>query len=136
VAPVASELKFFVDESLLGLGKALAYARKDVVHAGHPLIPQAPTGATDETWMPAVAARSLIVLGRDRHMRTRPGEVALWRAHDLRVFYIAVKRDLSTCDYMGRLVRRWAEIEGSIDEAGSGPWLFHVLERSVKRVSL
>jgi hypothetical protein len=79
MAPDATQLRFFVDESLLGLGKALAYARKDVVHAGHPLTPDAPTGATDEEWIPAVARRGLIAIGRDRHMRTRPGEVALWK---------------------------------------------------------
>lgn len=44
MAPDATQLRFFVDESLLGLGKALAYARKDLVHSGHPLIPGAPTG--------------------------------------------------------------------------------------------
>lgn len=136
MAPVAAALKFFVDESLLGLGKALAYARKDVVHAGHSLVQDAPTGASDETWIPAIAARGLIVVGRDRHMRTRPGEVALWRAHSLRVFYIAGKRDLSTWDYMGRLVRRWDEMERAIRDTGPGPWLFHVFNRMVKPVPL
>ncbi len=136
MAPVASELRFFVDESLLGLGKALAYARKDVVHAGHQLVPDAPTGATDETWIPAVAARGLIVIGRDRHMRTRPGEAALWKTYGLRVFYIAGKHDLGNWDYMGRLVRRWEDIERVIRESGQGPWFFHVLDRTVKQVPL
>lgn len=136
MAPDASELRFFVDESLLGLGKALAYARKDVVHAGHPLVIDAPTGALDEEWIPAIGARDLIVIGRDRHMRTRPGEVALWKAHGLRVFYIAGRRDLSNWEYMGRLVRRWQDIENAIHDSGPGPWFFHVLETKVKPVPL
>jgi hypothetical protein len=136
LAPVASEIRFFVDESLLGLGKALACARRDVGHAGPPLVPDAPTGATDDLWIPAVAARELVVIGRDRHMRTRPGEVALWKAHGLRVFYIAGKRDLTSWEYMGRLVRRWEGIEQVLAGRGPGPWLFHVLDRTVKEVPL
>jgi hypothetical protein len=136
MAPDANNLRFFVDESLLGLGKALAYARKDVVHSGHPLIPDAPTGALDEEWIPAVAGRDLIAIGRDRHIRTRPGEVALWKEHGLRVFYIAGKHDLSNWEYMGRLIRSWSDIEQSILDSGAGPWFFHVLETKVKPVPL
>ena len=80
--------------------------------------------------------RGLIVVGRDRHMRTRPGEVSLWQTHSLRVFYIAGKRDLSTWDYMGRLVRRWDDMERAIRDAGPGPWLFYVFDRKVKQIPL
>lgn len=83
-----------------------------------------------------MAARGLIVIGRDRRLRTRPGEVALWKAHGLRVFYIAGRRDLSNWEYMGRLVRRWQDIEDTIRDSGPGPWFFHVLETKVKPVSL
>ena len=69
-------------------------------------------------------------------MRTRPGEAALWKAHSLRVFYIAGKRDLDNWHYMGRLVRRWHDIEHAIQASGTGPWFFHVLETKVKPVPL
>jgi hypothetical protein len=136
MAPVAGELRFYVDESILGLGKALAYARKDVIHTGHPLIPQAPIGATEDEWIPAVARMGLVAIGRDRHMRTRPGEVAILKAHGLRVFYIAGKRDLSNWDYMGRLVRRWNDIEQVILQRGPGPWVFYVFDRRVTEFDL
>ena len=57
-------LRFYVDESALGLGKALTAARSDTVHVGHPLVPECPYGAPDPAWMPAVAARGLIAIGR------------------------------------------------------------------------
>lgn len=136
MAPVAAELRFFVDESLMGLGKALSFARRDVVHAGHPLVPEGPLGATDEAWIPLIAGRDLIVLGRDRHMRTRPGEIALWKAHGLRVLYIAGKKDLSNWEYLGRLIRRWDEVELSIQTGGVGPWLFYILDRSVRPIPI
>ena len=47
VAANPERLRFYVDESTLGLGKALAAAREDVVHAGHPLVPECPVGALD-----------------------------------------------------------------------------------------
>src|SRR3990172_11078121 len=97
-----AELRFFVDESALGLGKALAIARRDVIHTGHPLIPQVPLGALDPQWIPEVATRGLAVIARDRRIRTKPAEIALLRAHAMRVFWIAGKRDLTTWDYLVR----------------------------------
>ena len=132
MAPNPPALRFFVDESLLGLGKALAYARKDVIHAGHPLIPEAPTGSLDTEGIPAVAARGLAVIGRDRRMRTRPSEVALWKASGLRVFYIADKRDLSTWGNLERLVRRWEDIERTLDSRGPGPSLTKIFSSGLK----
>jgi hypothetical protein len=69
-----SELRFFVDESALGLGKTLAIARRDVIHAGHPLIPEVPL---DPYWIPAVGGRGLAVIAREKRVRTKPAELAL-----------------------------------------------------------
>jgi hypothetical protein len=136
MAPDPHSLRFFVDESLMGLGKALAYARTDVVYAGHALVPGAPTGALDTEWIPVIAARGLSVIGRDRHMRTRPAEVALWKRFGLRVFYIAGKKDLSTWDNLVRLVRRWQDIERTLEQRRQGPWLTKVFESRVKDVAI
>ncbi len=64
------QLRFYVDESALGLGKALEAARKDTIHVGHKLIPECPAGVLDPDWIAAVAARDLIVIARDRRIRT------------------------------------------------------------------
>jgi hypothetical protein len=131
-----AHLRFFVDETSLGLGKALAIARRDTVHVGHPLVPEAPVGSFDEEWIPAVAARGLIVLGRDRHIRTRPGERELILAHGLRVFRIHGKRDLRTWDYLVRLVRRWNDVESILNERGGGPWFMAIRDRDVVELPL
>lgn len=68
-------LRFYVDESALGLGKTLAAAREDMIHAGHPLIPECPLGTLDPEWIQAIAERGLIVIERDKRIRTRPAEV-------------------------------------------------------------
>ena len=65
-------VRFYVDESAAGLGLALAAARKDTIHVGHRLIPECPRGALDPDWIPAVAARGLIVITRDTSFGPNP----------------------------------------------------------------
>jgi PIN like domain len=131
-----AQLRFFVDESALGLGKALAVARRDTVHAGHPLIPDAPLSALDPDWIPAVAARGLAVIARDKRIRTKPAEVALLREHGMRVFWLAGKRDLATWDALVRIVRHWDEIERTLAERADGPWFFAINENALRELSL
>lgn len=128
---VAERLRFFVDESALGLGKALAIARDDVVHTGHALAPNIPLGTLDTTWMPIVADRDLIVIARDRRIRTKPAELALLRQHQLRVFWIAGKKDLSNWDTLVRMVRRWDDLEEVVRNRGQGPWFMAINENAV-----
>ncbi len=130
------KLRFFVDESALGVGKVLTMARRDVIHTGHPLIPQVPLGALDPTWIPAVASLGLAVIARDRHIRTKPGELALLRLHGLRVFWIGGKRDLSTWDSLVRLVRRWNDIEHELASRGVGPWFLSINDHNVSEIAV
>ncbi len=120
----------------MGIGKALAAAREDVIHTGHPLIPEVPLGSVDTVWMPAVAKRELAVIAGDRHIRTLPAELHLLRQEGLRVFYIAGKKDLSNWDYLVRLVRRWRDLERILDQRGPGPWFMAVQDNVVNEVGV
>jgi len=131
-----ASLRFYVDESALGIGKTLEAARKDVVHAGHRLIPECGLGALDPTWIPSVAQRDLIVIARDRHIRTRPQELRVFAQAGLRVFWIAGKKDLPTWDWLTRLVRRWDAIERTIQTRGAGPWFYAVNENGLAELSV
>ena len=124
-------VRFYVDESAAGLGLALAAARKDTIHVGHRLIPECPRGALDPDWIPAVAARGLIVITRDMKLRTKPVEVqALWE-NRLRVFNIGGKKDLPTWDWLARVVRHWPRMEEIISDRGPGPWIYMLNETRV-----
>lgn len=127
-------LRFFVDETSLGLGKCLAAARRDLVHPGHARIPSVPTGTLDTDWMPTVALLGLVVISRDRHIRTKPAELAAFRAHGLRVFWIAGKRDLSNWEYLVRIVRWWDRLEEIVRDRGPGPWFYAINEGSVTEI--
>ena len=136
MTPLADKLRFCVDESALGIGKALAIARTDSIHIGHALIPECPLGCLDPDWIPAVAARELVVIGRDRRIRTKPVEIALLRDAGLRVFWIAGKRDLPTWDWLVRLVRHWGAMERTIEDRGPGPWFYAVNENGLAEIAI
>lgn len=124
-------VRFYVDQSATGLGLALAAARKDTIHVGHHLIPECPYGVLDPDWIPAVAARGLVVIARDKKLRSKPVEVrALWDS-GLRVFCIGGKRDLSTWEWLGRVVRHWPRMEDLVERRGPGPWIYMLNEASV-----
>jgi len=130
------QLRFYVDESALGIGKTLAAARRDTVHVGHALIPECPLGAADIEWMPMVAERQLVVIGRDKRIRSRPQELRYLKEAGLRVFEIGGKRDLSTWDWLTRLVRHWDTIEEIVRSRGPGPWLYIVNENAVVELQM
>lgn len=110
----------------MGVGKALAVARRDVVHTGHPLVPEVPLGTLDPVWIPAVDKRQLAVIARDKRIRTKPGELELLREHKSRVFWLAGKKDLATWELLVRLVRRWDDIEDVLATRGDGPWFIAI----------
>jgi hypothetical protein len=124
-------VRFYVDESAMGLGLALTAARKDTIHCGHRLIPECPRRSDDVVWIPAVGARGLVVIARDKKLRTKPVEVQrLWES-GLRVFCIGGKRDLSTWEWLERVVRFWPRMEALIEERGPGPWIYMLNENRV-----
>lgn len=55
-------------------------------------------------------------------MKTRSAEADALIEHEVRGFWIGGKRDLSSWDWMRRLVRYWDRMEALTDELGRGPW--------------
>ena len=127
---------WFVDETSLGLGKILAIAREDVVHPGHYLLAGIPTGTIDTVWIPIVGAMNLVVISRDRRIRTKPAEIAALRAARLRVFWIAGKKDLSNWDNLRLIVRSWDRMEEFVRDRGPGPWFCSVSGGGIRELSL
>lgn len=129
-------LRFFVDETSMGLGKAMALLRRDVVHPGHRRLPQVPTGTLDPDWMPEIAKMGLIVIGRDKRIRSKPAELAAYHALGLQAFWISGKKDLSNWDNLARLVRHWDAIEDVIADRGAGPWAYAVNDAEITEIRL
>ena len=129
-------LRFFVDETSLGLGKTLAIARTDVVHPGHRDLKSIPTGTIDTVWMPIVAGMGLVVIGRDKRIRTKPAELDAFRTCSLRVFWIAGKRDMSNWQNLVLMVRQWDRIEEAIRDRGAGPWFYAVSDGGIREFAV
>ena len=79
------EARFFVDETDLGVGRMLAKTRTDVLHPGHPNLPSVPFGTPDADWLPIIGKMGLVVLTRDKKIRTRPAEANRLIAAGVRV---------------------------------------------------
>ncbi len=132
--PVPS--RWFVDETSLGLGKMLAIARDDVVHPGHFSLPTVPTGTLDTVWMPIVAAMGLVVISRDKRIRTKPAELAAFRSAGLRTFWIAGKKDLSNWENLKLIVKHWDRMEEIVRDGGPGPWFQAIQDSGIRDITV
>lgn len=72
--------------------------------------------------------RHLVVIVRDKRIRTRPQEIARFREVGLRVFWLGGKRDLTTWGYLRLVLRHWDRMEETIQNEGPGPWGFVVTQ--------
>jgi uncharacterized protein with PIN domain len=75
-------VRFYVDADMLGLAKVLAGLRADVTYPGdpggvvrkHERPPATVTSVAtlDRDWIPRLTGEDLVIITRDRHIRTRP----------------------------------------------------------------
>jgi hypothetical protein len=113
---------YFTDENTLGLGKLLRRAgREDVVYLGHEALPEIPFGTPDLEWMPAVADRRLIVVTRDRRIRSRPAERRAFWEHGIRSVWIGAKQHLGPREQVELILRHEERLQREITEHGAGP---------------
>lgn len=128
--------RFFADETDLGLARALAAARRDVVYPGSPRLPEIVRGTKDEEWLEFVGANGLIVITRDQRIRYRPVEKLRWIEHGVRGFCITAGGNLTTWDSLTILVRKWEAIESTVAELGDGPWMAAVNNSGVRNLHI
>lgn len=92
---------YFTDENTLGLGKLLRRAgRDDVVYPGHEALPEVPAGTPDLEWMPVIARLDLVVVTRDRRIRTRPAELRAYWEFGIRSVWLGTKQDMGPPDQL------------------------------------
>lgn len=124
--PNGGALRYFFDENLLPVGKALAIVRSDVTYPGHEAIEaRIPTGAKDPDWLPIVGSGDLdlVVVSHDRRVRNKPAEIEAIRVHAVRFIVMTSTKDLSMWGKLDFVVRTWARMEKHIAKCGPGPWI-------------
>lgn len=128
---------FFTDENALGLGKLLRRGgRDDVVHPGHEGLPDVPLGTPDLDWMPVVATMNLVVMTRDKRIRTRPIELQSYWEHGIRSVWIGAKRDLGPRDQLELLLHHESRLHRQIVKLGPGPWALKLTTSGLRPINL
>ncbi|QWC84577.1 hypothetical protein KLP28_13520 [Nocardioidaceae bacterium] len=114
---------YFTDENTLGLGKLMrSLGREDVLYPGHDRLPEVPRGSPDLDWMTVIGERELIVLTRDRRIRSRPAERRAYWQHGIRSVWIGAKQDLGPADQLQLFLRHEKRLKREITKRGPGPW--------------
>ncbi len=124
-------LRWFVDESLLAIGKALAAVRDDLVYPGHPNCP-IDRGTADEDWLPVVGENDWSVLMRDKRIRTRKPERSRLMAHGVRAFCLTGSGNQTRWDMLQLLVGHWTRIEDT--SAQPGPFIYGVSSAGLRKL--
>ena len=121
--------QWFVDENSLGVAKALAYVRDDVTWPGDRdgLVR---AGASDTAWLPIVGKACLVVLTRDKHIRSRPMERRALLEHGVRACFLTSGGNLDRFDQLRLWLRHWDAIEALVDHRPA-PWLASVTRQGV-----
>jgi hypothetical protein len=114
---------YFTDENTLGLGKLLRRSgRSDVLYPGHEDLPEVPVGTPDLDWMPVIAQRRLIVVTRDRRIRSRPADLLAYWELGIRSVWIGAKQDLGPHDQVALFLTHEHRLQREIIKRGPGPW--------------
>ena len=117
------EPAYFTDENTLGLGKLLHRSgRNDVLYPGHEDLPEVPLGTLDLEWMPVVCSRGLIVITRDKRIRSRPAELSVYLEHGICSVWIGAKRDLGPHDQLKLFLAHEERLKREVIKRGPGHW--------------
>lgn len=128
---------YFTDENTLGLGKLLRRSgRDDVLYPGHDDLPDVPLGTLDVDWMPIVAERGLIVITRDRRIRTRPAELRAYLEHGIRSVWIGAKQDMGPQQQAELFINHEQRLQREITKRGPGPWALAMSPSGVRPLKL
>jgi hypothetical protein len=76
------------------------------------------------------------VIGRDRHIVTKPAELAAYTEHHIKAFWIAGDKDLGNWENMTRVARWWNEMERIIEKCGDGPWFYSIWPTTVSELKV
>ena len=127
------DITYFADENALGMARVLeGRGRTDLVYPGHPWLPEVRLGAPDEEWLAVVGRANLIVVTRDRRIRTRPGERAAYREHGVRLVLLGGRRDLASTALADLLEAHEVGLRRMAVRLGAGPWTVRITDSGVR----
>jgi hypothetical protein len=86
--------------------------------------------------MPIVAARDLVVLTRDRRIRTRQAELRVYWSHGIRSVWLGAKQDLGPHDQVRLFVEHEKRLQQEVIKRGPGPWALAMSRSGIRPLVL
>lgn len=122
------QIRFYVDEDILGVGYALMWLRHDAVTCGiEPVAEELARGILDIDWIPRVASHGWVAITKNHKIRTNPVEAQVAVDAQARIVGFAGRSGNMTRWQMATiLARHWTAIENQIATAPTGPWWLSV----------
>lgn len=128
---------YFTDENTLGLGKLLRRSgRDDVVYPGHEELPEVPRETDDVDWMKVVGRKKLVVLTRERRIRSRPAELRAYFEFAIRSVWVGAKRDLGPQEQLELFLKYEARLQREVIKRGPGPWALALSPSGLRPLNL
>jgi hypothetical protein len=120
-------IRYYFDADILGVAKLIVQARNDATYPGDPgdsirppcgILPS----TKDYEWIPAVAGNGWITITRDRHIMSRPTELAAVTDNEARIVCLDARHELTKWLELEIIVMQWRRIEDLSSIAG--PWIY------------
>lgn len=122
--------RWFFDENSIGIAQALHHVRGDVTWPGGPDSPVS-AGTPDQDWLPVVGQHGLVVLTRDKKIRSRPLERKALLDHGVRACFQTAGGQLTLFEQLRLWLRWWDDVEALVEHE-PGPWLAGVNRAGAK----
>lgn len=122
------QIRFYVDEDILGVGYSLMWVRPDAVTCGiEPVAEELPRGSLDIDWIPRVAAHGWVAITKNHKIRSNPVEAHVAVEAEARIVAFAGRSgNMTSWQMMTVLARHWTAIENQMAADPSGPWWLSV----------
>lgn len=122
------QIRFYVDEDILGVGYALMWARPDAVTCGiEPVAVELPRGVLDIDWIPRVATHGWVTITKNHKIRSNPVEARVAVEAEARIVGFAGRSgNMTSWQMITTLARHWTAIENQIASDPQGPWWLSV----------
>lgn len=111
--------RWYLDENLEAVAKAMEAVGLNVVWPGHPACPDITKGASDEHWIPIVASATWPIITQDEAILRNPDERRLLRQYKATTFFLAGGH-WASWDNLRLIASHWDRIEQAANSADSG----------------
>ncbi len=130
------DIRFYVDEDMLGFGYSMMWARTDTVTCGEVLVgAELPRQTPDVEWIPIVAGHGWVAITGNDAIHSSPIEAPVARRAKARIVCLHDSRgQLSTWGKLCQLAQHWQQIENFIADHPEGPWWLSVTRSGIREL--